>query len=88
MKRKFENRQYLLPSSWASYLINADASGLSDEEVSDCDFFCSTNGVSGGAVDCGESFFHYCNDFNKIGGNVCQFTFLIPIEAWQTEIVI
>ena len=47
MKLQFEKREYNLPASWSSYLLNSDSTGLTGEEISDCDFFCVTHGVTG-----------------------------------------
>lgn len=70
--------EFNLPAYWASYLINGDASGITSAEQAAIDTFCTAKGVSGCAVECGESFFHHKNDANNIGGDVCQFTFLVP----------
>ena len=80
MPLKFEKKKYNLPASWASYLLNADSSGLTGEDISDCDFFCVTHGVNGCATECGEPFFHHKNDANNTAGDVCQYTFLIPLD--------
>jgi len=32
--------QYDMPAIWASYLINSDPSGLTDEEIKQCDDYC------------------------------------------------
>jgi hypothetical protein len=34
---RINNEKYELPSHWASYLINSDPSGLSDEDIRQCD---------------------------------------------------
>lgn len=72
-----KQKTFILPAIWASYLINNDASGMSGEEVSECDFFCSNNGIVSQAVDCGEEYFSWHSDVKNLGGNVCQYTFLI-----------
>jgi hypothetical protein len=43
---------------WASYLINGDASGLTDEERKQADAWCERElGPSDAIVDCGEAWF-------------------------------
>lgn len=37
MPRKITLLKRIAPSSWASYLINADASSLTDEDIAACD---------------------------------------------------
>ncbi len=45
-------------SAWASYLINGDASGLSDEERNLADAWCERElGPNDCIVDCGEPYF-------------------------------
>lgn len=68
------------PSSWASFLINGDASGLSDHEASQADNWLMDNKLPypSGCEDAG---FIYCHDaFSHCGvGADCQrYTFLIP----------
>ena len=75
MKRK--TIEHLLPAYWASYLINGDSSGLERYDIEQADKFCDQRGIGGCAVDCGDPFFHYRNDAQHIGGDVCQFTFLV-----------
>jgi hypothetical protein len=43
---------------WASYLINGDASGLSDEERAQADAWCERElGPNDAVIDCGEPWF-------------------------------
>lgn len=72
--------EFNLPAYWSSYLINADASGLREGEQATIDAFCDRHGIGGCAVDCGESFFRRRNDADNIGGDVCRFTFLVPVK--------
>jgi hypothetical protein len=45
-------------AAWASYLINGDASGLTDEERDLADQWCERElGPNGAVVDCGEPWF-------------------------------
>lgn len=72
--RSFE---FTLPSSWASYLVNGDASGLELDEIAACDRFCARMGLSAsGCVSCGDEFFSRHNDTGSLAGNVCEFLFL------------
>ena len=52
---------------WASYFINGDASGLSDEERNLADAWCERElGPNDAIVDCGEPWFTWC--FNLYTG--------------------
>jgi hypothetical protein len=79
MKNTLETIKLTLPASWASYLVNNDASGITAEDISDADFFMATHFDDGQkpSADCGESYFAKSNDANKIGGEVCEFSFLV-----------
>ena len=79
--KNFTLVQHNLPAYWASYLINADASGLAPGEQAIIEAFCAPRGLEGLAVDCGESFFYHRNDANTLGGDVCQFSFLVPRQV-------
>lgn len=70
--------EYTLPASWASYLINGDATGLSRGEEEQIDAFLARKNLPS-PVDCSEnSWFAYHNDSgNGLSGTVCIFTFLI-----------
>ncbi len=73
MKIKFET--YVLPSYWASALINGDDSGLEDDEIKEIDSFCKGLGP---CVDVSEEDeFSWTNDANNLGGAVATFTFQI-----------
>ena len=73
--RAIETETYTLPSYWASYLINGDASGLEDSEQQECDEFLAT--VPGWICsDCGEeSFFSHRNDAGTLAGDCLEYTF-------------
>jgi hypothetical protein len=73
---------YRLPSYWASYLINGDASGLSDDEAREVDacvdWIERNEGGSVSCVDCnGEQEFERRNDWNDLGGATACFTFQV-----------
>lgn len=64
---------YILPSYWASYLINNDPSGLSDEEKLQVDEWLKANSYPS-FIDCGDKeYFSWGNDANSLGGNVMEF---------------
>lgn len=65
-----------LPAHWAPYLINGDATGLDDSDEKECDAYMEREGLPA-PVDCGEAYFAWRNDANRLGGDVCEFTFLI-----------
>lgn len=70
---------YSLPSYWASYLINGDASGMEDAEQAQADRFLSDKNL-GGAMGCSdEAEFSRSHDAQYITGNlagdVMNFTF-------------
>lgn len=74
---------YLLPDSWASYLVNGDASGLDDAEQAACDaWFDSHAEKLLGCCDCSEtSEFRSHNDAGTIAGNCLYFRF--PIKGFR-----
>jgi hypothetical protein len=66
------------PAHWASYFINGDASGLSDEEHSQADAWLEREQVVN-VVDCGDPFFTwamwlYAPELNCSGGDVVEYT--------------
>lgn len=77
---------YILPSHWASYLINGDSSGLSDADKRECDEWHTRNGISASAwCDCKEEYFARSNDFTWLAGNVCEFSFLEEGEPDEAD---
>jgi len=63
---------------WASYLINGDASGLSDEERARADAWCERElGPNAAIVDCGEPYFTWHYDLHTgapyRGGDVVDY---------------
>ena len=71
---------YTLPAYWASYLINNDASGTNDFDVSDCDEFIDSileKNTRASCIGCGEeSYFLKTNDSrNGLWGDVLDYTF-------------
>ena len=70
-----ETTTYTLPAHWASYLINGDHSGISEEEKSACDHWLESQG-SPNIVDVGEPYFTWHNDANSSGGDVCDYVAL------------
>jgi len=77
-KPVLEKVTYTLPSYWASYLINGDSSGISDKDKAECDSFIARMELPA-PVDCStESWFSWHNDATDLGGDVMEYTFLIP----------
>ena len=67
---------YRLPASWASYLINGDASGLEAGEQERIDAFLKSEGLSA-PVDCESeaSFCHSCDAPGELAGDMLLFRF-------------
>ena len=57
---------YVLPSAWASYLVNGDASGLEEYEKAEADAFLAKEGLRE-CCDCSESFFSHRPDSGLAG---------------------
>lgn len=54
------------PSSWACYLINADCSGMEDDEISACDAWLKAEGVHRfNCVDCKDAGFMRWHDASR-----------------------
>lgn len=72
-----ELETYDLPAYWASYLINGDASGMSDTDRAICGDFLAVRGLR--AADClnvsDDTWFAWRNDATDLGGDVATFTF-------------
>jgi hypothetical protein len=81
---------FVLPSYWASYLINGDHSGLSDDEKQAVDNFLGREDMrSLSCVSCGEeSYFANSNDAGTLAGDVMEYSFLrapaapCPSASW------
>ena len=71
---------YILPVYWASYLINADDSGLSEDELDVInEWLIQENNPD--FVDVSEdSWFSWHNDVNLVGGDVAEYTAIIREE--------
>ena len=85
-----QTHTYTLPAYWASYLINGDASGNSDDDIAEIDAFCYANGL-GWASDCTNlNEFAPSNDANSVGGAVMDFTFHVqpakPVVAMSVPL--
>ncbi len=69
--------EYVLPAYYASYLINGDPSGITEEEINNLDeFFYRENLTLRDCVDC-DTEEHFCrlNDMANEAGNVMNFYF-------------
>lgn len=68
--------KYLLPAHWASYLINCDVSGYTDEEAEAIDKWEVAN-APGPCIDCGEEGFTWRGDDGVQGAQRSVFTFVV-----------
>lgn len=72
-----------LPAHWASYLINNDPSGLSDDDKNVVDWFVTSQieqYTRFEAIDVGEEFFAWSHDAQHIiplGATCAEFTFIV-----------
>lgn len=70
--------KYTLPIYWASYLINDDASGITEEDRKQADLFIDKNELPSPCGVSEETHFSKYNDANTgLGGEVAEYTFLI-----------
>ena len=77
MKTKFQTEIYSLPSYWASYLINGDASGMDDGDQADCDAWLASLPYGYNCVDVSEeTSFRRSNDATDLGGDCAEYTFM------------
>lgn len=68
---------------WASYLVNGDASGLTDSELAVCDAWLVQNALEHAPiVDCGEPYFSWSYGLHTSadcqGGDLVEYTYLAP----------
>lgn len=78
LREEFEEDHIILtlPSYYASYLINGDASGLNDDEQAEIDSFILEYPEIGLCVGCSEdSWFAASNDMGNLGADVLEFYF-------------
>ena len=76
----FTSETYTAPSSWATYLINGDESGISDDDRAQADAFIAYVGL-GSPVDCQDAGFiwrHEAYAFCPFGADCQEYTFLRP----------
>ena len=69
-------KEHILPSFWASYLINMDASGYSDEEIEEIETYLNSKKLYN-VVSCDDLGFLHKNDVNNIGCDCSLFVELI-----------
>jgi len=77
LREEFEESHVILtlPAYYASYLINCDPSGLTDDEQAEIDKFILDSDV-GLCVGCSDdSWFAHSNDMSNLGADVCEFYF-------------
>ena len=70
MNKKIIVDEYTLPAIWACYLINGDPSGLSDEDIAQCDR--DTKDL-GRCVSCSEE--SWFGSYKGIGHDLATFQF-------------
>jgi hypothetical protein len=71
-----ETITYILPEYLASYLINGDHSGLTDQEVTEIDQFLDREKVY--FVSCTDDpYFAHRNDLNSLGSTVIEYTAIL-----------
>ena len=78
---RFEVHALVAPSCWASYLVNADPSGLDETDRLACDTFMERNQHLGDVVDCDDAGFHWHHDAYlemPLGADCQTYTFLKP----------
>jgi len=81
MAAQFRIVELTAPSYWASYLINGDASGMDDEEITACDAWIKREGL-GSPCGCTEAGFVKWHDarFEMPYAADCEvYTFLVDI---------
>lgn len=74
----------ILPSYWASALINGDWSGLSDDEATTLEHILNERPEWAAPVDCADAGFcwgHDATPYGVLAGDCQQFTYLVPAEA-------
>lgn len=67
--------RYRLPVYWACALINADYSGLSEEEIREINAFLRNAEGYVVDVDWGTQGFYHCNDAGTLPGECADFIF-------------
>lgn len=72
---------YTLPAYWASYLINGDASGIDEDDKAAADAFIAKHNLPGPVSCSEESWFARSNDASRLGGDVLEYTFLLPEQT-------
>jgi hypothetical protein len=74
-----KTQTFTLPAHWASYLINGDASGYTDEELHEIDEWMTTNSPGYG-LDVGDVEFTWSGDDGWLGADRAEYTFQIIEE--------
>jgi hypothetical protein len=77
--KTIETVTYVLPACWASYLINGDSSGLSADDYAAANNFINGHGLPMPVSCSDESWFAWHNDAGTLGGDVLEYTFLLPV---------
>lgn len=72
---------HTLPAYWASYLINGDDSGLSDNERRRIDRYVKVNGLGACLDVTNEEEFSWDNDADELAGSTAEYTFIVLEES-------
>lgn len=76
---KLETYTAILPSHWASALINADPSGMTDEDEAELDRVLELNPEWAQPVGCEDAGFRWIHDASPYGvlaGDCCEYSYL------------
>lgn len=70
-----KTEKYILPSYYASYLIDGDHSSLEDAEIEKINKWIKKEGLGWCLNVSEDSYFAYRSDLDSMGGDVSEFTF-------------
>lgn len=86
---RFLKHTYILPSYWASALVNGDYSGLSDEEAAEVrsctDWICSRLGRAECVGASEERFARFSDWKPALAGNVREYTFISYVKDYFAD---
>lgn len=74
-KQTIKVERYILPDSWACYLMYGDSTGLTDEEIRAANIFVESLDGAYMVSKAEDSYFARSNDANNISGNVSEYQF-------------
>jgi hypothetical protein len=90
---RFLKHTFILPSYWASALVNGDYTGLYDDdevaEVESCADWLHSQLGNAECVDISEEeWFATSNDWDSTAGNVLEYTFLTNVEDYFVDDIV